>query len=74
MRRPKIAGEVKEPPASKVAGEGDRTHCGRVRHQALPAMRLRVTERVGLDADHSEVLPAQDVVAVGLAPLPHIRR
>jgi hypothetical protein len=31
---PKIAGEVKEPPASNAAGEGDRTHSGRVHHQA----------------------------------------
>ena len=30
----KIAGEVKEPPVSNAAGEGDRTHSGRVHHQA----------------------------------------
>jgi hypothetical protein len=31
---PKITGEVKESPASNAAGEGDRTHSGRVHHQA----------------------------------------
>jgi hypothetical protein len=31
---PKIAGEAKEPSASNAAGEGDRTHSGRVHHQA----------------------------------------
>jgi hypothetical protein len=31
---PEIAGEVKEPPASNAAGEGDRTHSGRMHYQA----------------------------------------
>src|SRR5215203_1728499 len=31
---PKIAGEVKEPPASNAAGEGNRTHSGRMHYQA----------------------------------------
>jgi hypothetical protein len=31
---PKIAGEVKEPPASNAAGEGDRTHSGRMHDEA----------------------------------------
>jgi hypothetical protein len=31
---PKIAGEVKESPASNATDEGDPTHSGRVHHQA----------------------------------------
>jgi hypothetical protein len=72
--RPKIAGEVKEPPALNGRAKAIGPTAGACAIRPLPAMRLRVKERVGLDADHSEVLPAQDVVAVGLAPLPHIRR
>jgi hypothetical protein len=42
---PKIAGEVEEPPASNAAGEGDRTHSGRMHDQGPPsAMRVRVSE------------------------------
>ena len=41
---PKIAGEVEEPPASNAAGEGDRTHSGRVHHQAPSRDARQVSE------------------------------
>lgn len=45
---PKIAGEVKEPPASNAAREGDRTYSGRVHHQA-PSRDARHSIRAGND-------------------------